>query len=157
MNAIFAVNDIDGFGVDNTMPWPRSPVDLRRFRDITQGHTVVMGASTWLSDMPKPLPGRRNCVLSTTLVDDRCEVFRNITQLMMSLQQDEKTFVIGGATVLWALRNYINKVYLTRHHCNQRADITLNTEEYLRGFKIVQWQQLDNLTLDTYERVDYTQ
>lgn len=153
MNAIFAVNSIDGFGVDNTMPWPSSRLDLKRFKEITTGHTVVMGASTWLSDMPKPLPGRRNCVLSTTLKDTRCEVFPNITSLMMNLHADEEVFVIGGATVLWSLRNYINTVYLTRHNSSQRADITLDTQKYLQEFKLVKWEQLEELSFDIYERI----
>ena len=156
MNAIFAVNSINGFGVDKTMPWPHSSVDLQRFRELTGGHTVVMGSTTWLSDMPKPLPGRRNCVLSHTLRDDRCEVFPNITSLMMNLREDEEVFVIGGATVLWELRPFINRVYLTRHPSAQRADVTLDTEKYLDGFKIVHWQQLDKLSFDIYERIGYT-
>jgi dihydrofolate reductase len=153
VNAIFAVNSIDGFGIGNTMPWPSSSLDLKRFREITTGHTVVMGASTWLSDMPKPLPGRRNCVLSTTLRDTRCEVFPNITSLMMNLREDEEVFVIGGATVLWSLRFFIKRIYLTKHNSSQRSDITLDTQKYLQGFKLVKWEQLDKLTFDTYERI----
>jgi dihydrofolate reductase len=152
MNAIFAVNTIDGFGVGNTMPWPHSSEDMKRFRELTTGHTVVMGASTWLSDMPKPLPNRRNCVLSTTLVDHRCEVYSNITSLMMDIQQDEQVFVIGGAKVLWALRPQINRVYFTRHVSKLKADITLNTDKYLEGFTLVSSEVLDKMTVEVYER-----
>lgn len=152
MNAVFAVNSIDGFGVDNTMPWPRSSVDLKRFKDITNGHTVVMGASTWLSDMPKPLPNRRNIVLSTTLVDERCEVCRSITELLMTLKDSEEVYVIGGATVLWALRSYINRVYFTRHNSAQRADITLSTNEYFDGFHSMHSEHLDEHMFDIYVR-----
>jgi len=152
MNAIFAVNTIDGFGVGNTMPWPHSSEDMKRFRELTTGHTVVMGASTWLSDMPKPLPNRRNCVLSTTLVDHRCEVYSNITSLMMDIQQDEQVFVIGGAKVLWALRPQIKRVYFTRHASKQKSDITLNADKYLEGFTLVSSEVLDNMTVEVYER-----
>lgn len=152
MNAIFAVNSIDGFGVGNTMPWPHSSADMKRFKELTTGHTVVMGASTWLSDMPKPLPNRRNCVLSTSLVDHRCGVYSNITSLMMDIREDEEVFVIGGAKVLWALRPQIKRVYFTRHHSKQKADITLNTDKYLEGFTLVEHEELDNMTLEVYER-----
>lgn len=152
MNAIFAVNTIDGFGVGNTMPWPHSTEDMKRFKELTTGHTVVMGASTWLSDMPKPLPNRRNCVLSTTLTDHRCEVYSNITALMMDIKQDEKVFVIGGAKVLWALRPLIKRVYFTRHASKQTADITLNSDKYLEGFTRVSSEVLDNMTVEIYER-----
>ena len=153
MNAVFAVNSIDGFGLGNTMPWPHSSVDLKRFKQITKGHTVVMGASTWLSDMPTPLPSRRNCVLSTTLVDSKCEVFPNITALMMNLREDETVFVIGGAKVLWGLRPQINRVYLTRHASNLRADVTLNTQQYLEDFELVEQEALDELVFEIYQRV----
>jgi len=152
MNAIFAVNTIDGFGVGKTMPWPHSSEDMRRFKELTTGHTVVMGSSTWLSDMPKPLPNRRNCVLSTQLVDHRCEIFPNITALMSDLQPDEQVFVIGGAKVLWALRPQIKRVYFTRHRSKERSDITLNTEKYFEGFEVVSSEILDNMTIEIYER-----
>lgn len=153
MNAIFALNSMDGFGVGNTMPWPSSSVDLKKFKELTTGSTVVMGATTWLSDMPKPLPNRRNCVLSTTLVDHRCEVYPNITALMMDIKEDEKIFVIGGAKVLWALRPHINKVYLTRHNSRQRSDVTLSSGKYLDGFKLVSCEDLEELRFEIYERV----
>ncbi len=152
MNAIFAVNMLDGFGVDNTMPWPHSSADMRRFKEITTGHTVVMGSSTWLSDMPKPLPNRRNCVLSTTLTDHRCEVFPNITALLMDIKQDEQVFVIGGAKVLWALRPQINKIYFTRHHSKNKATITLGTEKYFSGYNLVSSEVLEGMTVEVYER-----
>jgi dihydrofolate reductase len=152
MNAIFAVNMLNGFGIGNTMPWPHSTDDMKRFRELTTGHTVVMGSSTWLSDMPKPLPNRRNCVLSTTLVDHRCEVFPNITALMMGLHEDEQVFVIGGAKVLWALRPQINRVYFTRHRAKDKASITLDTEKYFQGFNLVSSEVLDKMTVEIYER-----
>jgi dihydrofolate reductase len=152
MNAVFAVNSIDGFGVGNTMPWPHSSEDMKRFRELTTGHTVVMGASTWLSDMPKPLPNRRNCVLSTTLVDHRCEVYSNITSLLMDIKEDEQVFVIGGAKVLWAFRPQIKRVYFTRHVSKLKADITLNADKYLEGFTLVSSEELDNMLVEVYER-----
>lgn len=152
MNAIFAVNSLNGFGVNNTMPWPKSSVDLKRFKDLTTGHTVVMGAKTWLSDMPKPLPNRRNCVLSNSLVDHRCEVYPNITSLMMDLKDDEQVFVIGGATILWSLRPQIKRVYFTRHLCKQRADVTLDVAKFLDGFTMIEREELEGMTLEVYER-----
>lgn len=152
MNAIFATNMVDGFGIGNTMPWPRSSEDLKRFKEITTGHTVVMGASTWLSDMPKPLPNRRNCVLSTSLVDHRCEIFPNITALMMNIEEDEEIFVIGGAKVLWAMRPHINTIYFTRHHSKEKSDITLSTNKYFEGYDLVSSEVLDKMTVELYQR-----
>ncbi len=152
MNAVFAVNALDGFGTGNDMPWLRNREDLKRFRELTTGHTVVMGSGTWLSDMPKPLPNRRNCVLSHTLVDDRCEVFNNISDLLMELKKDEKVFVIGGAKLLWAVRSYIQTVYLTKHHDYTKAEITLNTRDYLQGFELTNKQDHNDHTFEIYTR-----
>jgi dihydrofolate reductase len=154
MNAVFAVNALDGFGTGNDMPWPRNREDLKRFRELTTGHTVVMGSGTWLSDMPKPLPNRRNCVLSHTLVDDRCEVFKNISDLLMALKTDEKVFVIGGAKLLWAMRGYIRTVYLTRHREYTKAEITLNTLEYLQEFNLTSKQEYSDHTFEIYTRLN---
>lgn len=152
MNAIFAVNSVDGFGLGDTMPWPRSSGDLSRFKALTTGHTVVMGASTWLSNIPRPFPNRRNCVLSSTLVDDRCEVFPDITSLMMNLKEQENVWVIGGRHVLLGMRMYIHTVYLTRFKSSMPATITLDTEEYLRGFTLTNSQDFGDHTFDIYQR-----
>ena len=151
MNAIFAVNSLNGFGDGDTMPWPRSQGDLKRFRDITTGHTVVMGANTWLSDIPHPFPNRRNCVLSKTLEDRRCEVFRSVTDLLMNLRQDETVFVIGGATILWLLRSHIERVYMTRFKSQQPATVTLNTDQYLEGFSLTNRTDFGDHLFDTYD------
>ena len=152
INAIFAVNAIDGFGDGDTMPWPRSRIDLKRFKDITMGHTVVMGAKTWLSDMPKPLVGRRNIVLSTSLVDDRCEVYSSVNGVMMNVSQDEEVYVIGGATILWTLRPYIQRVYLTRHDAVQPATVLLHTERYLDGYTLAKREKIENIVFDIYDK-----
>lgn len=152
MNAIFAVNLFDGFGTGQDMPWPRNSTDLRRFKELTSGHTVIMGSGTWNSNMPKPLPNRRNIVLSKTLKDDRCEIYNNITDLVMHLQKDESVFVIGGAKLLWLLRPYIRKIYLTRFKSSERCEIVLNTSEYLQYFKLESADHFDDHIFEIYER-----
>lgn len=152
MNAIFAVNKVGGFGTGTDMPWPRSKVDLERFRQITWGSTVVMGKGTWESNMPKPLPDRRNCVLSHSLVDDRCEVFRGVQQLMLALRQDEHVFVIGGAKVLWTLRPYIQKIHLTRFNDTTTSTINFDTDSYLDEFQLWHRQELDDHAFETWFR-----
>lgn len=152
MRAIFAVNKVDGFGLGTSMPWPRSQTDLQRFRSLTVGGTVIMGASTWASDMPTPLPGRRNCVLSTTLVDPRCEVYSDTHSLLADIGDSDNAWVIGGARTLWQLRPHIHTVYLTRHHIVHKADVYLDTAQYLRDYTLHSREELDELTFDIYTR-----
>lgn len=153
MNAIFAVNAVDSFGNGKDMPWPHSKIDMKRFRDLTTGNTVLMGSGTWLSNMPKPLPNRRNCVLSSTLVDDRCEIYSSITNFMMNTPIDENVFVIGGAKVLQLMRIYITKVFLTRFKTTDNAVIKLDTKHYLDGYILESIQDFGDHTLEIYNKI----
>jgi dihydrofolate reductase len=153
MKAIFAVDALGGFGADGDMPWPRCKEDLQRFKAYTTGTTVVMGRGTWDSNMPKPLPNRRNIVLSSTINSDpRCEVFRSITELNMNLKADEKVFVIGGVETLWKLRSFINTVYLTRFDLITKSTVVMKTESFLEGFNMVSSSEFSNHIFQIWER-----
>lgn len=62
---LWAQDRARAIGRDNTIPW-HVPEDLLRFKELTRGHTVVMGRATWESLPRKPLPGRDNIVVTTT-------------------------------------------------------------------------------------------
>lgn len=153
MNAIFAVNSIDGFGHDNDLPWPKSSTDLKRFKQITTGHTVVMGSGTWNSNMPKPLPNRRNVVISTTLQDDRCEVYNSVDSMLANLTDFESTFVIGGAQLLWAIRPHIKRVYLTKFPGKEKCDVTLDTSKYLKEFELIKGEISAEHRFELWEKI----
>jgi dihydrofolate reductase len=153
MNAIFAVNSINGFGHDNDLPWPKSSVDLKRFKQITSGHTVVMGGGTWTSNMPKPLPNRRNIVLSSTINDDRCEVYKSINDMLPSISESEQVFVIGGAKLLWNMRDRVNKVYLTKFNSKETCSVTLDVNSYLNGFELVSGEVLAEHRFEVWKKI----
>lgn len=153
MIAIFAVNAVDSFGDGKTMPWPHSTVDLKRFKEFTSGHTVLMGSKTWNSDMPKPLPNRRNCVLSTKLVDNRCEVFSNVQEFMMATPAKEKIFVIGGANVLLSTRYFINEIYLTRFKSTEESTVKIDVKKYIKDFNLVSSDDFGDHTFEIYKRI----
>ena len=152
MNAIFAVNAVDSFGTGEDMPWPRNKLDLQRFKALTVNNTVIMGRGTWDSDMPNPLPNRRNIVLSTRLVDHRCEVFRDASAVA-GMAQDETVFVIGGAVTLWQLRPFINTVYLTRFNSSDQSLVVLDTKKYLENFELSSSETLDDHVFEIYKRM----
>jgi dihydrofolate reductase len=85
-------------GRGGDIPW-RVPEDLARFKQVTMGHTVVMGRLTWESLPPRvrPLPGRRNIVLTrkTDYVADGAEVVGSLEQALT----ESETWVIGGEQV----------------------------------------------------------
>ncbi len=91
--------------------------DLQRFKEITQGHTVLLGRKT-LATFPqgKPLPKRRNVILSTQTwqVGEGGEVVADIPTALASIAPQEKVFVIGGASVYQAMLPYCQKVLVTK-------------------------------------------
>jgi dihydrofolate reductase len=84
------------------MPW-HLPEDLRHFRELTRGATVVMGRRTWLSlpERFRPLPGRRNVVLSrqASFTAPGADVCSSLEEALSSSSSDESVWVIGGAQV----------------------------------------------------------
>ncbi|MCL2644285.1 MAG: dihydrofolate reductase [Betaproteobacteria bacterium] len=86
-------------GRDNTLPW-RLKADLAHFRAATMGHPVLMGRKTWES-LAKPLPGRRNLVLTrqSGYQAQGAEVFASTNEALTALKDAARIFVIGGAEI----------------------------------------------------------
>ena len=76
------------------------PNDLKRFKALTTGHTIIMGRNTFESLPKGALPNRRNVVLSTTVKElPGCDVFPTLDAALQSCQPDEDIYIIGGARV----------------------------------------------------------
>ncbi|MBK7396691.1 MAG: dihydrofolate reductase [Myxococcales bacterium] len=101
-------------GKDGGLPW-RLPEDLKHFRAVTTGHTIVMGRKTWDS-IGRPLPHRRNVVVSRDpgLVLAGAEVAPNLeAALALAWQTDDEPRVIGGATIYAAALPAATVLHLT--------------------------------------------
>jgi dihydrofolate reductase len=89
-------------GRNGDIPW-HVPEDLTRFKQVTFGHTVVMGRRTWdsLPARVRPLPGRRNVVLShqTDFTADGAEVVRSLDKVLSEALTEPEAWVIGGAQI----------------------------------------------------------
>ena len=76
------------------------PNDLKRFKALTTGHTIIMGRNTFLSLPKGALPNRRNIVLSrTTSAFPGCEVYASIEEALKHCSAEEDIYIIGGASV----------------------------------------------------------
>ena len=97
LGMIWALSSSGVIGRDNGIPW-RVPEDMARFKEITMGHTVIMGRRTWESLPAKfrPLPGRRNVVV-TRQTDYTAEGAEVVTSLEDA--QLENAWVIGGSQI----------------------------------------------------------
>lgn len=136
MNAIVAVDENWGIG-QNGQLLTRISADLRRFKTLTTGHTVILGRKT-LQTFPggKPLAGRENLIMSTTMDDapEGAKVFRDLDGLLVYAPRD--AFVIGGETVYRELLPYCEKVYVTKIHKTFDADAFFPALDDLDGWRV---------------------
>ena len=76
------------------------PNDLKRFKQLTTGHTIIMGSNTFRSLPKGALPNRRNVVLSRRSMDfPGCDVYPSINEALQHCAKDEDIYIIGGASV----------------------------------------------------------
>lgn len=118
--AAAARNNVIGKG--NALPWSL-PDDLKHFREVTAGHTVIMGRKTFES-IGQPLPKRRNIVI-TRQEDYRpegVEVFASLDAAIAALPVGEEFFVIGGGEMFRQALPIADRVYLTRVDTDVEGD-----------------------------------
>lgn len=114
ISIIVAIATNGAIGKDNQLLWHISE-DLKYFKKVTGGHTVIMGRKTWES-IGRPLPNRRNIVISRTLKADSlpgAEVFGSLEEAINSLPKAEEHFVIGGGEIYRQALPLAGKLYVT--------------------------------------------
>lgn len=100
-------------GYKNQLIW-HLPNDLKRFKAITTGHTIVMGRKTFESLPKGALPNRRNIILShQNYSAPNAEVFHSVEELLKQLPQNEVIFIIGGASIYQTFFPLAQRLYLT--------------------------------------------
>ena len=123
MYAIVAACENWGIGKDGALLYHIS-TDLKRFKELTTGHTVIMGRKT-LQTLPggKGLAGRRNIVLSRdpSFTAENAEVVNTVMAAVFTAN-DAESFVIGGESIYRALLSACDTVYLTRIFASPDAD-----------------------------------
>lgn len=101
------------------------PADLKHFKDITSGQTVMMGERTFFSLPKHPLPNRRNIVLTDVAgkTFEGAEAVYSIDEMVKCIQGEEEAFVIGGGMVYRQMMPLADKLYITHiHHSWEDAD-----------------------------------
>lgn len=135
INLIVAMARNRVIGIGNKMPW-KLPADFAWFKRHTLGHPVVMGRKTFES-IGKPLPGRRNLVISRNRDwrADGCEVFHTLDAALASCTPNEQVFVIGGATLYNEVLPHADRVYLTE------VDVTVDGDTVFPALTAGQWHE----------------
>ena len=119
---VVAISENSAIGKDNQLLW-YLPADLKHFKDITTGGTIIMGRKTYDS-IGKPLPNRRNIVITrkTDLEITGVEVVNSLQEALSLCAQEQEVFIIGGAEIYKHALAVTNRIYLTTVHQSYEAD-----------------------------------
>jgi dihydrofolate reductase len=113
---IAAVAEDRAIGFENKLIY-WLPNDLKRFKQLTTGHTIVMGRRTFESLPKGALPNRRNCVLTTSVAElPGCECFASWDEFIKTCRDDEDIYIIGGASLYRGLLDKADRLCLTEVH-----------------------------------------
>lgn len=152
ISLIVAAAENGAIGLEGAMPW-HLPDDLKHFRRITLGHVIVMGRKTWLALPKKPLDGRENWVLSSSLrAGEGFQLFRSVDEVLSKDTPSLEIMIIGGATLYQQFLPHADKLYLTRVHADYGADT------FLPEMDFGDWHVVDSVyhPIDEKHPVDFT-
>ena len=103
-------------GKENKLIW-HLPEDLKHFKELTTGHTIIMGRKTFES-LGRVLPNRKHIVFSQNpdfkVDDENVEIVHSMLQIQEYIENEEENFVIGGAMIYNLLMPYVTKMYVTQ-------------------------------------------
>ena len=126
------------------------PVDLKHFKEITSGHTVIMGDRTWESLPKKPLPKRRNIVVTLENVNfPDCETVHSIEEALKLVENEDEVFIMGGATMYRLFLPYAEKLYLTRICSSFTADV------FFPAINEAEWALTENIFVEKDDKNNY--
>lgn len=167
MLSMIVATDLDGAIGNKGDLLYHIPEDLKRFKELTTGHTIIMGRKTFES-LPnqKPLPNRLNIVItrypSIFMAEHKDEDIYSLSldglKSLIESCPNEEIFVIGGAEIYTQLMPYVDKIYLTKIYDNEKeADTFIDISFY--KFKMVYKSKLkynwDNEDGIPYQFIDY--
>ncbi len=152
LTIIVAISENNAIGKNNQLLW-HLPADLKHFKEITTGHTIIMGRKTYDS-IGKPLPNRRSIVItrSTDLVIDGVEVVNSLNEAIELCKPDEQAFIIGGAEIYNQAMPYVTAIHLTKVHQQYEADA------FFPEINPTVWKEINSVTypVDEKNNVAYT-
>jgi dihydrofolate reductase len=160
ISIIVAIAQNNAIGKDNQLLW-HIPEDLKRFKALTTGHTIVMGKRTFESLPIRPLPNRRSIVITDVPGEQitGCEMAYSIEEAILKMEEGHENFIIGGGMVYKQFMPLAHKLYLTIVHKDFEADTFYTEIDYSEWNEIAREdiQAIESLGFDysyiTYERI----
>lgn len=140
-------------GKNNKLIW-NLPEDLKHFKELTTGHTIIMGRKTFES-LGRILPNRKHIIFSQNpdfkVNDENVEVVHSLLQIQELIEGEEEVFVIGGAMIYNFLMPYVKKMYVTQINKDFDGDA------FFPKINEEQWQEVERKTgiKDENNNLDY--
>lgn len=149
ISLIVAASSNNVIGVDGGLPWHLSD-DLKRFKAITMGKTIIMGRKTFES-IGRALPGRRNIVVSSRadFRADGCEVVASAAAATAAAGDAGEIMIIGGGQIYRQFLPLADRIYLTRVH------VELEGDAHFPLLAEAEWRTSQRLIRDNDERNVY--
>lgn len=135
LTIIAAISENNVIGNQNNIPW-EIPEDMKRFRDLTLNHPVIMGRKTFesiIEKLGKPLPYRKNIVLTNSLSEFKGIYLAKTINEALRLTEDKDSYIIGGKQIYESFLSIVNCLEITRVHKNVEGDTffpEVNWEEW---------------------------
>ena len=138
ISIIAAIAENNVIGKDNDLIWHISE-DLKRFKKLTSGHTIIMGRKTYESLPFKPLPNRKNIILSgkTDLKFKGAIVVTGIEDALKKCDGEEEIFICGGATIYKYFLPVSDKMYITKVYKEFEGDT------FFPEINLDEWELID--------------
>ena len=148
ISLVAAVDSKNGIGLNGKMPWGHIREDMEFFRGLTTGSTVIMGRVTFESLGNKPLPNRKNIVISSEanvayyFKYDNLFYESSLENALLRLLNEEQIFIIGGESIYKKAIDYADRIFLTHidkdYHCDRffpNVDENIFRKEELINFE----------------------
>ncbi len=147
VSLIVAISLNNAIGRNNQLLWHISE-DLKYFKKVTSGHTIIMGRKTWES-LGRPLPNRRNIVISRSQkAIEGAEVFPSIEDALAACNTEGEVFIIGGGEIYKQTLPIANRLYLTIV-----AQMIDDADTFFPVIDFTQWNELEHESVDYGERM----
>ena len=138
-------------GKENKLLW-HLPEDLKKFKELTTGHVIIMGRKTFES-LGKILPDRKHVVFTNNpdfkVDNENVEIVHSMLQIQEYIENDEENFVIGGAMIYNLLMQYVNKMYVTE------IDKEFEGDAFFPKIDLDVWKEVSRKQGNTDEKAKY--
>ena len=143
ISIITAFDQNQVIGQNNQLPW-HIPEDLKHFKTLTQGQTIIMGRKTFES-IGRPLPNRKNIIISNAFKSPDLKILRSPNEAL-SLP-DEHIFIIGGSSIYRYFLPYCHNLYITHIDKSFPGDCYFPTIDWHR-WQTISEDKLENSAYD---------